>query len=575
MLQRLRIKTRILLIILGIVILFVVMALYITSTVRQIRDLGTEATSKAMLEGQKAKIKISSHAMAMALAEAVKKSGLKQPEEINELLRAMVNPARYEEDLSGYFFIYQGNINIAFPVKQADQGKDLGSLKDKNGVYVIRELHQKAQGGGGYVNYIWPKPGAGDTPKLSYAEMIPGLDMWVGTGIYIDNIDKTTAALQAEMDQLAGKEIRQMQIVAGTIFLAIVAFCFIVALGISSGLRNLIRSFRDVAEGKGDLTKRIKVESKDELGDLGTLFNTFLGNLQEMIQKIAAEAGAVNQSAQSLTGISRQISTRARETATVATSVAQGTGEMSGSLKLVARTMDESSSDTAMVATVAQEMTGTINAIASNAEKANAITGEAVAQANTASKRMAELGGAAAAIGKVTETITDISEQTNLLALNATIEAARAGESGKGFAVVANEIKELAKQTAESTQHIKNQIEEMQATTQLTVSEIEGISAIIHQVSELVSTITHAVEEQSAATGEIATSIGSVSQGLHNINESVAQSSQVSEDIAGEIAKVSSAAGEITDSSNQMREQAQHLQSMAEELNSIVSRFRT
>ncbi len=300
MLQRLRIKTRILLILFGIVVLFVVMALYITTTVRQIRDLGTEATSSAMLEGQKAKIKVSSHAMALALSEAVKRSGLKQPEEINELLRAMVNPARYEEDLSGYFFIYQGNINIAFPVKQESQGKDLGNTKDKNGVYVIRELHQKAQAGGGYVNYIWPKPGAGDTPKLSYAEMIPGLDMWVGTGIYIDNIEKTTTALQTEMDRLAGKKIRQMQIVAGAIFLAIVAFCFIVAMGISSGLRNLIRSFRDVAEGKGDLTKRIKIESSDELGDLGTLFNTFLGNLQEMIKKIATEAQAVNQSAQSL-----------------------------------------------------------------------------------------------------------------------------------------------------------------------------------------------------------------------------------------------------------------------------------
>ena len=114
MLQRLRIKTRILLIILGIVILFVVMALYITSTVRQIRDLGTEATSKAMLEGQKAKIKISSHAMAMALAEAVKKSGLKQPEEINELLRAMVNPARYEDDLSGYFLSTKATSTLPF-----------------------------------------------------------------------------------------------------------------------------------------------------------------------------------------------------------------------------------------------------------------------------------------------------------------------------------------------------------------------------------------------------------------------------------------------------------------------------
>ena len=102
----------------------------------------------------------------------------------------MVKPARYEKDLSGYFFIYKGQVNVAFPVKESAQGKDLGSLQDKNGVYVIRELEKQAKSGGGYVSYIWPKPGTGDTPKISYAEMIPGLDMWVGTGVYLDTMTR-------------------------------------------------------------------------------------------------------------------------------------------------------------------------------------------------------------------------------------------------------------------------------------------------------------------------------------------------------------------------------------------------
>nr|WP_320012705.1 methyl-accepting chemotaxis protein [uncultured Desulfobulbus sp.] len=574
MLQRIRIRTRILLILLGIVVLFLVMAFYITSTSNQIRDLGTEATSKVMMEGQKEKIQVSSHAMAISLSEAVKQSGLRDPEKINALLRAMVKPARYEKDRSGYFFIYQGHVNVAFPVKEEAQGKDLGGLQDKNGVYVIRELEKQARSGGGYVSYIWPKPGAGDTPKISYAEMIPGLDMWVGTGIYIDNIELTTSQLHESMSKIAAKKTMQMELIAGGIFISIVVFSFFVAWGISSGLKKLIASFRDVAEGEGDLTKRIRVESQDELGELGTLFNAFLGNLQNMIRKIAEEATDVNISAHSLTDLSASISSSSSQTASIAANVAHGTGEMSDNLKMVALTMDDSSSNTAMVAEVAQEMTGTITNIASNAEKANSITEEAVEQATKASKRMGELGEAADAIGKVTETITDISEQTNLLALNATIEAARAGESGKGFAVVANEIKELAKQTAEATQHIKNQISDMQSTTEMTVSEIEGISSIIHQVSELVSTITYAVEEQSAATGEIATSIDSVSKGLGDINESVNHSSSVAENIAQDIQKVSGAAEEITVSSDQMRQQAEQLQNMAMELTSIVSRFR-
>ncbi len=100
----------------------------------------------------------------------------------------------------------------------------------------------------------------------------------------------------------------------------------------------------------------------------------------------------------------------------------------------------------------------------------------------------------------VTETITEISEQTNLLALNATIEAARAGEAGRGFAVVANEIKELAKQTAQATLNIKSQIDDVQRTTSSTVTEINQISDVIRRVNDIVGTIATAVEEQTAAT---------------------------------------------------------------------------
>ncbi len=574
MLLRMRIKTRILLIIGGIVVLFAVMTLFTFNIAGQIRDLGTAETAKVMLADQKAKIQVSSHAMAIALGEAVKKSGATKPDEIGALIQAMVNPTRFEDDQSGYFFVYQGTVNVAMPVKQENQGKDLGDLKDKNGVYVIRELGQKASGGGGYVEYIWPKPGAGDVPKLSYAEMIPGLNMWVGTGVYIDNIEKTNTAIRADIDRLSGKKTRQMLMAAGLIFVGIVALSFVIALGISSGLKKLILSFRDVAEGEGDLTKRIAVQSKDELGELGTLFNVFLGNLQEMIRKIAENSMAVNDSAESLTVISGNMSTGSRETAMVANNVAAGAEEMTTNLNAVAAAMEQSTTNTAMVASAAEEMTATINEIAANADRASAMTNEAAQQSIKATQRMTELGAAASAIGKVTETINDISDQTNLLALNATIEAARAGESGKGFAVVANEIKELAKQTAEATRHIKVQIEGMQSTTNVTVEEIKQISSIINQVNELVATIATAVDEQSAATGEIATNIAQASQGLQEVNENVGQGSIVAGSITSDITKVSVASGEITKSSDQVRERAQQLQQMAGELKEIVNRFR-
>jgi methyl-accepting chemotaxis protein len=574
MLSRLSIKLRIMLIIVGIILLFFAMLGFCINLAGGVRDLGSEESGQVMLEDQKHRIYLATHALALAIGEGVQALGLAETEAIDDLARAMVNKAIYEEDKSGYFFIYRGTTNVAFPVKQDKVGSDLAELKDKNGVYMIQELAARASEGGGYVEYIWPKPGAGEVAKLSYAEPIPGLDLWIGTGVYLDNIQATKTQIANEMDQLSSRKVMHMVIFAGLIFLGVVLLSGIIAWGISTGMKDLIRSFRDVAEGEGDLTKRIEIRSKDELGELGGLFNAFLASLQDLIKRIADNSTQVDAAADSLNGLSQEVNLRSRDTSCVADSVAAGAEEMSANLNAVAAAMEESSTNTAVVASAAEEMTATITEIAGNAERASVITGDAVTQANRTSSRMSELGAAAAAIGKVTETITEISDQTNLLALNATIEAARAGESGKGFAVVANEIKELAKQTAEATQDIKKQIEGMQTTTTSAVGEIERISEIINQVNELVNTIATAVEEQSTATSEIANSIAQASQGLQEVNENVGQSSTVADEITMDIAKVSTASNEITLSSDQVKERAEHLQAMATELIQIISRFK-
>lgn len=183
-------------------------------------------------------------------------------------------------------------------------------------------------------------------------------------------------------------------------------------------------------------------------------------------------------------------------------------------------------------------------------------------------------GGAADKIGKVTEVITEISEQTNLLALNATIEAARAGEAGKGFAVVANEIKELAKQTAEATVDIKVQIEGMQDTTGATINDIQAISGVINEINEVITTIATAVEEQSAATSEISENVAQASAGISEVNENVAQSSVAVQDVSRDISEISHGASEINNSSQNVNQSAKELSRLAEQLNGLVSRFK-
>jgi len=572
MLNRLTVKGRMYIINVAILALFVTMVVFSIRNSNGVKELGIEKVGEVMLEDQKARIQLASHAAALMAKAAIE--GVGDQEKVRTIIQALVDKIIFEKDRSGYYFVYEGTVNVAFPVKKQNVGKDLGGLTDKNGVKVIQELRDAARAGGGFVRYIWPKPGAGEQPKLSYAEMIPGTNMWIGTGVYIDNIEAYKNQMADEIGAMVSKRTTTMVTVSGVIFLAIIALCLFIAFGIVRALKEMIVSFQDIAEGEGDLTKRISIDSRDEIAELAGWFNTFLEKLQVMIRKIADNSMNVDRSSTELSDIASTMSSGASETSTRASNVSAAAEEMSANLNNVAAAMEQSSTNTSMVATASEEMTATINEIAQNAEKARSISDQAVHKAGEASNQMDELGQAAQGIGKVVETITEISEQVNLLALNATIEAARAGEAGKGFAVVANEIKELAKQTSEATLEIKQKIEHIQGSTDGTIKGIDEISKVITNVNEIVSTIATAVEEQSTATQEIANNIAQATQGIQEVNENVNQSSTVAAEITQDIAVVNQSSGEIASSSEQVKLSADDLKRMATELNGIVGSFR-
>ena len=330
---------------------------------------------------------------------------------------------------------------------------------------------------------------------------------------------------------------------------------------------------KDIAEGQGDLTKRIPMLSRDELGTMATWFNAFLDNLQKLIKEISVHASVVDSSSGKLLGIATLLAANSLETSSKAGNVATSAASMTRSMNTVASTMEETTSNTSVVASAVEEMASTINEIAKNSEMARVISSKAVSQAASASSKMNDLGQAASAISAVTETITEISEQTNLLALNATIEAARAGEAGKGFAVVANEIKELAKQTAAATAEIKAKIDGVQGTTRATVSEIEAIGKVINDINDIIASIATAIEEQSAATNEIANNVSQASQGISEVNSSIADSTMVIQEIDQEVSAVNRAAEDISGNSRKVEENANELKRLAQELGALISRF--
>ncbi len=343
---------------------------------------------------------------------------------------------------------------------------------------------------------------------------------------------------------------------------------------------TIVRPLRSVAdmlkytEGEGDLTKRIDIKSKDEVGQVAVFVNSFMETLQHIIKGIAGNAEHLNKSSYTLLQLSGHMSEDADIMSGKSNSVTSAAEKMSSNMDSVAAASEQAASNMSMVAAATEEMTATVNEIALNAGKASAATLDAVKQAGSVSGRMDELGSAAVKIGNVTEVITAISGQTNLLALNATIEAARAGESGKGFAVVANEIKDLAKQTAEATQDIRDNINGIQGSTDAAVKEIEQISLLINNVNDIVGSVAAAVEEQSATTREITSNVAHASLGIAEVSENVAQISTVSGDIAKNINEVNHSADGIASSSSQVNTSSGELLKAAAQLNEMVGKFK-
>ncbi len=317
-----------------------------------------------------------------------------------------------------------------------------------------------------------------------------------------------------------------------------------------------------------------KVAVQDEFSELSAYMHAFVSNVRKLVGDVNKSSHSLSDSSDGLVQLSEQFDASSRDTAKRAEAVAVASEEMSSNMNSVSAATEEAAANVNVMTTATEEISSTVGEIQQSTLNAKGITGDAVTQAADIVKTVDALGSAAQDIGKVTETITEISGQTNLLALNATIEAARAGEAGKGFAVVANEIKDLAKQTAEATGEIKERIEGIQGSTELTVSGIRKISDIITEIDTIVSGIAVALEEQTATMSELTTNIVQAGEGIGEVSENVAQSSVVAQEISSDISQVTQAANEISDGSGDVRKNAEELRRLAVDLRNLIEKYK-
>jgi len=396
----------------------------------------------------------------------------------------------------------------------------------------------------------------------------------------------------------------EVSLVIGVVLLALIILVNIINIKmvVIKPINNIVKNFENISEGEGDLTKRIDIRSRDEIGILVGYFNKLMDTLQHPIREtkatvenLAAEADTLSSVSENLSATSqktvKQVSNAANTAEHVVANIkamANGAEQATININNVASAAEQMSANMNTIAAAVEEMSASIRQISSNASEAHSISKDAAVKSTNATNAMNKLSEAAKEIGHVTSVIKKIADKTNLLALNATIEAASAGEAGKGFAVVANEIKELANQSAQSADDIASRIDGIQNETNSAVNVIGDVNRIIEQINQSVEAIAGHVEQQTRASSEIANNVAQANIGAKRVAASISDVAKGSHDIAlnateavkgtAAIQENMSVANDVAKKSNQEVAQvstsANDLAKTADNLRRVIDKFK-